>query len=169
MQKVLLFCLVTFSLLNCKGQNHPSLNVSAGYISIYLSVDGNKDSLNFEKIRATPSGNFTCQEKVNGDLWVKFSPHDTTVVWVSADQPENKKGIEKLKKKIGGYSLKGAYLNPSEPFDIFHVIYTSDSNPNSLFIMTYSNIGENILSVALFNDKPLNPLLEQNIRFNLMK
>lgn len=164
MLKNYLLIIYLLGLVACNNQSK-SLNLSADYISLYFIKDKNNSISKWETVREMPLGAFSCQEQENGDLIIKYNPKDSVTKFVNvSDNKSLKASLDKLPKSLSNLKFKGIYLNPTEPYNFFQAVYTSNDEPNTMCIVTFTIPDVSVVGAVLYSDKPKNPLKEENIK-----
>ncbi|MGQ7854581.1 hypothetical protein ACUN24_10065 [Pedobacter sp. WC2501] len=137
--------------------------VSAPYLSMNLEAKDN--SARWQPMHKMPAGNFTLEWLKSGDIIVSYNRNEAPTKYLK-ETDFSSKDLQKLDKKISGFSLKGIYLDPEQPPEFYYVIYFNPKMKNSILLELHAVLGH-IVSATYYSDKKINPF--QNRIYSTLK
>jgi hypothetical protein len=127
--------------------------VSAPYLSMSLEAKDNR--ARWQPMHKMPAGDFTLEWLKSGDIIVSYNRNEPPTKYLK-ETNFSSKDLQKLDKKILGFSLKGIYLDPEQPPEFYYVIYFNPKMKNSILLELHALLGH-VVSATYYSDKKINP------------
>lgn len=137
--------------------------VSAPYLSMSLEAKDNR--ARWQPMHKMPAGNFTLEWLKSGDILISYNRNEAPTKYLK-ETNFSSKDLQKLDKKISGFSLKGIYLDPEQPPEFYYVIYFNPKMKNSILLELHALLGH-VVSATYYSDKKINPF--QNRIYSTLK